>query len=183
MKSVGSSEIREGINSEVSNERLRTAYREMLKQMRTRYHLTMAFKFGVHETVAVKLLNEFLLYLNRGILKNRFNAAGQSLQGFVVKENTPSMANVHFHIMIADPEDKLPDHDRMDEIIAKKILSANRTVNNLNKISKYHLQDYFEGDEKSSLEQYLTKVFESVGMATDEKINAICPLGEKVSFH
>lgn len=177
-------EVPESIDFDSNNENLRSAYRKMFQSLPTRYHLTLTFKFGVNERVAVNLLNDFLKYINRAIFKMRYTMEGKSLEGFVVKESTPSMANVHFHIIILDAEGRLPDHTRMSEIIENKIRTANLTVNELNQINKYQLQNYYEGNDNSSLEQYLTKIFERRGLTTIDKMNSICPMGAgRVSFY
>lgn len=176
-------EVPKNVSFDSKNEKLRNAYKEMLHSLPTRYHLTLTFKYGVSERSAVDLLSKFLTYLNKAILKKRYAKSGQSLQGVIVKENTPSMENVHFHIMISDAEGKLPELSRMREIIEKKIEAANRDIGKLNQINKHLLQNYYEGDEDSSLEQYLTKIFERGSLSMNDKMNAICLMGsERVSF-
>ncbi len=183
MKLNEHSEILKNISFDSKNEDLRNAYKEMLHNLPTKYHLTLTFKYSVSERKAVELLNRFLKYLNRAILKNRYELSGHSLQGVVVKENTPSMENVHFHIMISDPEGQLPEFSRMEEIVEKKVRLTNRYESKLNRINKHLLQEYYEGDENSSLEQYLTKLFERGSLSMNDKMNAICPMGvERVSF-
>lgn len=183
MKLNEHSEIPKNISFDSKNKDLRNAYKEMLHDLPTKYHLTLVFKYHVSERKAVELLNRFLKYLNRAILKNRYELSGQSLQGVVVKENTPSMETVHFHIMISDREGQLPDFSRMEEIVGKKVRLANRYESKLNRIEKQLLQEYYVGDESSSLEQYLTKTFERGSLSMNEKMNAICPMSaEGVSF-
>jgi len=177
MKSIESKYIQNNGSFDTNLDELRDQYQTMFRESSPRYHLTLTFRFGLNERVAVSLLNNFLVYVNRAILKRRYNEFGKAIKGFVIKEATPSMDNIHFHIIISDPERKLPDHARMDEIIKKKIENVNRTVKVLNQISKYLLQDYYEGDDSRSLEKYLTKVIERTDLTFTEKINAICPIG------
>lgn len=162
---------------------LRGAYQEMFRKSCPKYHLTLTFKFGVNDRVATDLLNTFIDYMNKTIFKKAYTKHAQAMKGFVVKESTPSMRNVHFHILITDPDGKLPELIKMKEIISRKIINSNRTVGEKDKISKNLIQDYYEGNEASSLEGYLTKIFERHDLTKNEKINSICALGpEPVSF-
>jgi hypothetical protein len=168
------------INSYSKSQILRNAYKKMFRESNSRYHLTLTFKFGVNVRVAENLLNDFLVYVNRYIFKGRYKKSGQALKGFVVKEMTPSMQSCHFHIIISDPEGRLPDLDRMEEIIGKKIENVNRKETSLNQIGRHLLQNYYEGN----LEQYLTKIFERTDLTNQEKMKAISPLDSaSVSFH
>lgn len=183
MKLNEHSDIPKNISFDSKNKDLRNAYKEMLRDLPTRYHLTLTFTHSLSEHKAVKLLNKLLKYLNRAILKNRYELSGDSLQGVVVKEDTPAMETVHFHILISDSEGQLPEFSRMEEIVEKKVRLVNRCESKLNRINKRLLQEYYEGDENSNLEQYLTKIFEKGSLSMNEKMNAICPMSaEGVSF-
>ena len=165
------------------SEDLRNGYMEMFRNSSPRYHLTLTFKYRVNQRVAENLLNKFMVFLNRAILKGRYKRNGEALIAFVVKEPTPAMENSHFHIIISDPEWKLPKTKRMTRIIGKKIENLNRTVKSVNQINRHMLQEYYEGDEESNLEKYLTKIFERPGLTDQERMNAIAPLGvAPVSF-
>ena len=129
------------------------------------------------------ILNKFIVYLNRAVLKDRYNKKGEYLKGFAVMESTPSMDNIHFHITLSDEYGMLPSKERLEDIVERKIKAANRTADDNNRISKSQLQDYFEGSQYSSLEGYLTKNFERWAISEDQKIDSVCPLGnESVSF-
>lgn len=158
---------------------MREAYIEILAGQPTRYHLTLTFKYGVNEKAATALLNTFLLYLNRAILKNRYNKGRDHLKGFVVKEATPSMDNIHFHMIISDESNMLPEPERMEEIIQKRIANANQKVAPDNRINRHLLQAYSNDDGSNKLEHYLTKNFERATLTEDQKINSICPLGHE----
>ncbi|MEQ5819956.1 hypothetical protein [Halomonas sp. SCS19] len=161
------------INSEIQ---LRKEYEIFLKSIKTRYHLTVSFSYGMHETKSESCLNMLMKFMNRAILKKRYGKNNQFIEGIAIKESTFGMENIHYHILIADKENKLPSKDRMEQLIEKKIRLVNGRQSSLNKITKFHLQDYYAGDENSSLEKYLTKLFEKPGKSIAEKIDCFYPL-------
>lgn len=159
-------------------EQLRTAYQKMMREMSTRYHLTVTFKYGMNERVCNERLNELMKYLNRAILKNRYDKRGEYIKGVVVRESTYAMETVHYHIMIIDEESKLPTKERMEEIIEKKTDLINNKYGGRNQIGVLMLQEYYRNRGSDiSLEGYLTKVFDKKTLTALEKSDSIEPLG------
>lgn len=155
----------------------RDAYIKWLKTLPTRYHLTLSFKHGMSERLCVEMLNELLKRINREILKNRFNKKGEAIKGMAVREFTDSLGTVHFHILVVDKENKLPDYDKLYSLLKRKIEKLNERYEKRNKISDFDLQDYYEGDEYKSLEKYVTKIFEKTNLSLQQKRDSLCPLG------
>ncbi|MCL1479708.1 MAG: hypothetical protein MH219_20395 [Marinobacter sp.] len=173
-------------------EQARNEFIDFLQKQPTRYHLTVSFTEGTNRKMCIRLLNIFVKHLNTYILKNRFTKYDQKIAGFVVLEPTRSLNTDHFHIFIFDEDNKLCDFDRLEEIIDKKIISANRSIGNQRyKIKKSYLQNYYktvkenknEKEERRSLEEYLTKNFERYDLSINEMLSTLCPLdAESISF-
>lgn len=155
----------------------RAVYVDFLKGLDSRFHLTVTFRHGMDERSTVTLLNDLLKRLNRAILKKRYNEHGQFIEGVAVKESTYAMDNVHYHIILCDKEGKLPYRERMEELISQKVNQVNQNSTKLNQIGKFMIQDYYEGSEESSLENYLTKLLESPWKSMQDKFDCFSPLG------
>lgn len=153
-------------------EQLRTGYKHMIRNMETKYHLTLSYKYGMNELVCNELLNLLLKFLNRAILKKRYNQCGNFIEGMVVREETFGKENIHYHILITDREQKMPDKERIEEIIHNKIDLANKRYGYKNRISDFLLQEYYRGE----LEDYLTKMFKRTSLSLEDKTNSFCPL-------
>jgi hypothetical protein len=173
-------------------EQARNEFIKFLQKHPTRYHLTISFTEGTNKKLCIHLLNIFTKHLNDYILKNRFNRHNQRIAGFAIQEPTRSMNSDHFHIFIFDEEKQLPGFERLQEIIDKKVKSANRSVGNDRfKMKEGYLQDYYKQvkenkdaeKESRSLEEYLTKNFERYELSLDEMLSTMCPLdAESISF-
>ncbi|WP_404298053.1 hypothetical protein [Halomonas sp.] len=153
-------------------EQYRTAIKHTMKNMDTRYHLTLSFEYGMNERMSNELLNMLLKFINRSILKDRYNKAGQFIDGMAVREVTYAKENFHYHLLIADKYWMLPDTEKMEALIEKKIASVNKRYNSKNRISSFCLQEYY----RDSLEDYLTKVFKKTSINLFDKMNSFQPL-------
>ena len=172
-------------------EQARNQIIEFLTKNPTRYHLSLSFSESTNEKMCTELLNRFVKQFNLYILKKRFAKHDQKIPGFVIKEPTRSLNTHHFHIFIFDAENKLPHFEKLEEIIKKKTKSTNKYLNaDRYKIKDFYLQDYYEQvkkdnpeEERSSLEEYLTKNFERYDMSLSEMFSTLCPLdAESISF-
>jgi len=153
-------------------EQCRTAITHIMKNMNTRYHLTLSFTYGVNERKSNELLNLLLKFINRSILKKRYNDGNQFIDGMVIREKTFAKENFHYHILVSDKQKRLPDTESMKKLIEKKIDLVNRRFDPANQISAFLLQEYY----RESLEDYLTKVFNKTSISLVEKINSFQPL-------
>jgi hypothetical protein len=148
-----------------------SAYKNLLISPFTKYHLTLYFNSGTHEKSATFILNTFLKNLNETILKNDYGNSGQYLEGVAIRERTPEMNNVYFHILFFDPVNKLPNKERFNEII-----NLNKSESSENSARNYLLENYCPDDAKKSLRYHLTNSVKRSNLSTERGMYNVCPL-------
>jgi hypothetical protein len=94
----------------------------------------------------------------------------------VIKQRTDQLNNLQFEIIFFDPDNKLPDRENFDEIIATEIMKANRLRTSDTTVTEHILKDYYHADENSRLEQYLIEQLGQDRTAGYQTIKRICPL-------
>jgi hypothetical protein len=165
-------ESKQSNNFTIDHKLLRKGYIELLKNMNTKFHFTITFRYGLSGTLVEETLNEILKQINRAILKDQYNIHGLYISGVAVKQMTREMNNPHFHILVEGKDLYLPEFKRFDEIIQKKKEFINKSSRFKNNITSCYLQDYYDGN----LEQYVTRDFEDLSLSLNEKSNRIYPI-------
>lgn len=139
--------------------RLKDKLVNWLDLLDTKYHLTISFPLGTNEIKTKEVLNLLIKHLNRSIYKKRYDRGQSFINGFAIREPTPSMNTDHYHILMVD-DGWLPDYSRMDSLIGKQVKYLHNSLNKRpikkNFISSHLLQEYYN-DGNNGLENYLLK--------------------------
>ncbi|NQV70911.1 MAG: hypothetical protein HQ498_12870 [Pseudohongiella sp.] len=158
---------------------LRTEYINWMASFDHRYVLTISFPNRTNHYQTRRLLNLFLKHLNRKIFKNRYRRGLSFIEGFAVREPTPTEDTDHYHILIFDEGKWLPDKERFEELILKEAARFRedrrdigdrkkcRFGRKLNYIKTVDLQDYYNIFESNLAERYTTKNFGRVHIPWD----------------
>lgn len=146
----------------------------------TKYHLTLSFPVGTNEIKTKELLNQLIKHLNRSIYKKRYDTGQSYIEGFAIREPTPSMNTDHYHILMVD-DGWLPDYKRMDSLISKQVeyLQSRPTerVVKRNFISSHLLQEYYNKGN-NGLENYLLKQIDYRSNSIQKVNDSIGTLGK-----
>lgn len=136
----------------------RTAWINWLATLPISYHLTLTFPPNTNHGSTKKLLDLLLTHLNRRIFRRRYSEGKSFLQGIAVREEKREQNTDHYHIMIIDEDNHLPEYDRFHSLIDKEV-GRLRGPQKRNFIKSFKLQDYFNNNGTDGLETYLTKNF------------------------
>ena len=140
----------------------RDHYIKWFQGLDTKYHLTLTMSHGTSERNAIALMNDLIKKLNSKIFKKRYTLhRTDSLQGVAVMEDSANMDTVHFHMLILKSQ-YLPSKKKLEAMI-KSILSVNKRYKR-HRINEFTLDDYYLSF-KTSIEGYVTKIFERYGNA------------------
>lgn len=136
----------------------RNEYIKWLQSLDTKHHLTLTMSKGTSEQNAVAFMNDLIKMLNIKIFKKRYTRDQSShLDGVVVMEDTPKQETVHFHCLI-QYSSYIPNKERLESLI-QNILSSNKKGGG-DHLAEFKIDDYYLTYE-TSIEKYLTKIFES----------------------
>ncbi|SDK75163.1 hypothetical protein [Microbulbifer yueqingensis] len=180
-------DLHNGINSEKN--KMRNAFKEMLTSEYNKYHLTITFREGTKDDVALGSLNFLMKCLNQRLFGRRYLHKNRFIDGFVARERCGN-GTLHFHILIRDKrgdlESRFPIRIVLEELIPKLSSighnSKHRVKRRLIGDRGWLLQPY-KNNGDSRLEEYLTKNFDSFSSEIDEKGDTIGLLGaEYVHF-
>lgn len=160
--------------------RLKDKLVNWLDSLDTKYHLTISFPLGTNEIKTKEVLNLLIKHLNRSIYKKRYDRGQSFINGFAIREPTPSMNTDHYHILMVD-DGWLPDYKRMDSLISKQVkyLQSRPTerVVKRNFISSHLLQDYYNKGN-NGLENYLLKQIDYRSNSIQKVNDSIGTLGK-----
>lgn len=132
----------------------RNAYIELISSRQNRYHLTIKYPHNTSHRKCRERLSQLIRYMNRDIYKSRYTEGLNFIDGFACEEFCIKENTHHYHIVIRDCE-YLPEHNKFNEIIAKKV-RAIAEYDPKNQVKDPYLQDYYNlGNNK--LEVYVTK--------------------------
>ncbi len=115
---------------------------EMLAGCNPRFHLTVVFPRYTFPKQTQDTLNAFLTELNKDIFKKYFENGESFLKGYCVREKTPQMSTVHYHMLIADSEN-FPNEERFRRIVDRKV-SYIKSENKRNYITRYSKNNFGE---------------------------------------
>lgn len=177
-------QVERNLNLEINKVNL---YRQQIKQTLavwldtsdTKYHLTISFPLGTNEIKTKEVLNLLIKHLNRSIYKKRYDRGQSFINGFAIREPTPSMNTDHYHILMVD-DGWLPDYNRMDSLINKHVKYLHNSLNKRpikkNYISSHLLQEYYN-DGNNGLENYLLKQIDYRPNSIQKTTDSIGTLG------
>jgi len=100
------------------NAKLKTEIVEFLRHPDNRYHITIAPPVGHANEYVINRCNDLFKRLNRHVYSRQFSNRNGFIDGIVVYENLDKH-NPHFHIIVRDADDALPEFDEFHALVEK----------------------------------------------------------------
>lgn len=162
-----------------SHDAIRTAFVHLLESEDNKYHFTVSYIKDVNETRIKRSFNELLKRLNKKIFgRNYFKSNKQRfLHGWCVQEQNKDDI-IHFHVIFQDPDNSLPEYDKMYRLIDTRImkLKTSRNGRRCTGDKGWELQNYYNNDFENKLETYVTKQLEMYHIPINYLTDHIMPL-------
>lgn len=139
------------------NDEYRKQLIKFMKDFNSRYLMTITFSMNMSEEHSILFLNELIKRINRNIFKGRYKSKEDYLTGYVVREITDEMNNVHYHLVIENHE-FLPSENSLNDKLTTFIRNLRNWKPKLGFIDSCDLRSYYDNeDDNGGLESYLTK--------------------------
>jgi hypothetical protein len=177
------------MNTKTYNIYLFSAYNLVLNTAFTRFYLSLSFNvldLDLDLDLDYKkdiLLNLLLRRINQSVLQEKYSENNDYLEGFAIKENDSHKNGVSFTVLFFDPQHKLPDQEKFEEIISENINMINQAINPEDVAIDFLLKRYSPEIDKDGFKNYPQKNQSSENASLNFEINNICPLcAGNVSF-